>query len=95
MSDLRASGEIEQDADYILLLHREDYYDENTHMQGVVELIVGKARHSRARSIFMKNRMDQMRVEDWVGPLPQKPAQEERPKRQPRGFPKHKDYVPQ
>src|SRR5690606_6764988 len=39
MADLRASGEIEQDADYVFLIHRPDYYDED-HDTGVVEVIV-------------------------------------------------------
>jgi hypothetical protein len=53
MSDLRESGSIEQDADVIILLHREDYYhvqDENWKLEnpdkvGVAELIVAKQRN--------------------------------------------------
>jgi replicative DNA helicase len=73
MADLRGSGEIEQDADYILLLHREDYYDEGA-SPGLVELIVGKARHARKRSVALRSRLDQMRFDDWEGPMPA-PAQ--------------------
>jgi replicative DNA helicase len=71
MADLRGSGEIEQDADYILLLHREDYYDEDAPSAGLVELIVGKARHARKRTVALQNRLDQMRFDDWQGPLPE------------------------
>lgn len=74
MADLRGSGEIEQDADYILLLHREDYYDETVFDAGVVELIVGKARHAKARKIHLKNELEKMRFGDWTGPLPEAPA---------------------
>ena len=43
-SDLRGSGSIEQDADTILFLHREDYYDADTEDQNVMEVIVSKQR---------------------------------------------------
>ena len=48
MSDLRESGAIEQDADVVMLLHREDYYHENEEgysPTGVTELIVAKQRN--------------------------------------------------
>ncbi|MBT4790418.1 MAG: replicative DNA helicase, partial [Halobacteriovoraceae bacterium] len=44
LQDLRESGSIEQDADVVLLIHREDYYDENTPEKGVAEIIVAKNR---------------------------------------------------
>lgn len=44
MSDLRDSGEIEQDADKILFLHRDDYYDRNE-VQNTIEVIVAKNRN--------------------------------------------------
>ena len=40
MSDLRESGSVEQDADIIILLHRPDYYDENTERKGEADIIV-------------------------------------------------------
>ena len=45
MSDLRESGAIEQDADVIMLLHREDYYEENDENRGKAELILAKQRN--------------------------------------------------
>lgn len=45
MSDLRDSGSIEQDADLIILLHREDYYNPDTEWKGVAECIVAKQRN--------------------------------------------------
>ncbi len=46
MSDLRESGALEQDADVILLLHREEYYKpENIEVQGTAELIIAKQRN--------------------------------------------------
>lgn len=44
LQDLRESGSIEQDADIVMLIHREDYYDENTPEKGVAEIIVAKNR---------------------------------------------------
>ncbi|MBD65679.1 MAG: replicative DNA helicase [Halobacteriovoraceae bacterium] len=44
LQDLRESGSIEQDADVVMLIHREDYYDENTPERGVAEIIVAKNR---------------------------------------------------
>ena len=44
LSDLRDSGALEQDADVVILMHREDYYDENSKWKGVAEAIVAKQR---------------------------------------------------
>lgn len=45
LSDLRDSGELEQEADIVILLHREDYYDKETERAGEVDLIVAKHRN--------------------------------------------------
>ena len=45
MSDLRESGAIEQDADVVILLHREDYYDKQSARPGEADLIVAKHRN--------------------------------------------------
>jgi len=75
LSDLRESGELEQKADVIIFLHREDYYDtpdQKTHLQGVVEMHFAKGRNIQAGArINLKNSFDQMRLDDWEGPLPQ------------------------
>lgn len=77
LSDLRESGELEQKADVVIFLHREDYYDtpdESTHLQGVVEAQIAKGRNIRSgERIYLRNRFDVMRLDDWDGPLP-KPA---------------------
>ncbi len=44
LSDLRESGSIEQDADIVMFLHREDYYDANTEKKNVAEVIIAKNR---------------------------------------------------
>ena len=45
LSDLRESGSIEQDADLVAFLYREDYYDDQTENQNIVEIIVAKQRN--------------------------------------------------
>jgi replicative DNA helicase len=45
LSDLRDSGEIEQAADVVIFLHRDELYDPNTPNKGVIEMIVRKNRH--------------------------------------------------
>ncbi|WP_415926574.1 replicative DNA helicase [Chlamydia vaughanii] len=51
LSDLRDSGQIEQDADVILFLHRKDYYSQEA-AKGLSEIIIGKNRHG---SVFSTN----------------------------------------
>ena len=45
MSDLRESGSLEQDADLVMLLYREDYYEEDTPDKNIAEVIVAKHRN--------------------------------------------------
>ena len=44
MADLRESGSIEQDADIIIFLYREDYYDQETARKNLVDMIIAKNR---------------------------------------------------
>lgn len=81
LTDLREAGAIEQKADVVLFLHREDYYNPDTHLKGVLEVIPAKGRQIRiGQSVHLQHRFDQMRVDPWDGPLPQAPLVEEAPR---------------
>ena len=54
LSDLRESGAIEQDADEVLFLYREDYYNKETEKQNVAECIVAKNRHGETGTIELQ-----------------------------------------
>ena len=51
LSDLRESGAIEQDADIVMFIHRESYYEEDTDNPNVAECIVAKNRHGETGTV--------------------------------------------
>lgn len=51
MSDLRESGSIEQDADEVILLYRDDYYNKESEDRGIAEIILGKNRNGVTKTI--------------------------------------------
>ena len=51
LSDLRESGSIEQDADLVMFLYRDEYYEENTEDKGLAECILAKNRHGSTDTV--------------------------------------------
>jgi len=51
LSDIRESGAIEQDADIVMFLYRDEYYNPDTEIKGITELIIGKHRNGQTGTI--------------------------------------------
>jgi len=65
LSDLRESGSIEQDADVVCFIHREEYYDrENEDLKGKAEIIIAKQRNGPTGSVHLAYLADFTRFEN-------------------------------
>jgi replicative DNA helicase len=64
LSDLRESGSIEQDADIVLFIYREELYDENTPKRGVAEIHIAKHRNGPLGKIDLHFAAHQTRFSD-------------------------------
>jgi replicative DNA helicase len=67
VSDLRESGSLEQDADIVILLHREDAYEKESPRSGEADLIVGKHRNGPTATITVAAQLHYSRFVDMAG----------------------------
>ncbi len=67
MSDLRESGSIEQDADVVAFIYREDYYKETEENKGLAELIVSKQRNGPTGTVKLAFLKEFTRFENFFG----------------------------
>jgi replicative DNA helicase len=73
LSDLRESGSIEQDADVVLFIYRDELYDESTERRGIADILIAKHRHGPTGSVpllfrrptasFVEAKLRQIRVD--------------------------------
>lgn len=83
LSDLRDAGQIEQDADTVILLYRDRYYDENSPYGDIAEINVAKQRHGATGVIPALFNREQVTFVDYGGEWP---LAIEQPRTKPRGF---------
>lgn len=78
LSDLRESGSIEQDADVIIMLYRDEYYNPNTTQKGKTELIISKQRNGPTGTVILNWKPEFGLFENNIvsdySPLPEHPS---------------------
>jgi replicative DNA helicase len=64
LSDLRESGAIEQDADVVLMMYREDYYEEDCEKKGITDIYIRKHRNGPIGHVELAFKKEQMKFMD-------------------------------
>jgi replicative DNA helicase len=64
LSDLRESGSIEQDADVVMFIYRDDYYDKDTDLKNLAEVLIRKHRNGPTGDIQLFWKPEYMKFGD-------------------------------
>ncbi len=64
LSDLRESGAIEQDADVVMMMYREDYYEEDSERVGLTDIYIRKHRNGKTGRVELMFKKEQMKFYD-------------------------------
>lgn len=83
-ADLRESGQIEQDADIIMFVYRDEIYNQDTHQKGVMELITTKFREGEIGTDYVQFIGQYNQIKKLEGGYTPPPKEEYKPKK--RGF---------
>ena len=67
LSDLRESGAIEQDADLVMFIYRDEYYDEDSEDEGIAESYIAKHRNGGLSTIKLTFQAEYPRFMSYVG----------------------------
>ena len=68
LSDLRDSGAIEQDADLVMFIYREEYYEQDSEREGIADLIISKHRNGGLGTVELTFQKEYPRFMSYVGP---------------------------
>ncbi|MEE0435449.1 MAG: replicative DNA helicase [Peptococcaceae bacterium] len=66
LSHLRESGSLEQDADIVLFIHREEYYNEDTDRRGIADLIIAKHRNGPTGTVELAFQNELTRFDNLI-----------------------------
>lgn len=68
LSDLRESGSIEQDADLVMFIYRDEYYHDDSEREGIADLLVAKHRNGGLGTVELTFQKEYPRFMSYVGP---------------------------